>query len=186
MIKTPLPNVSGNPPLKGGTTATWDTSSTVAVMKTLRRFLLDFQNASGASARDYLGERFFDGRSRDAALTFPYAVARLETQNDGTNHGMRLTGYLEVQVHGRPWTQQQDVYAICDLFDQCMVGRWMNQNGLIVAHGFSRATLPPGTAPIDSEVITVRLEYTLLIWPSFLTALTYVLPPSTSPPVAPS
>jgi len=177
--RTPLELAAA--PQQRGTTATWSTESTVAMMKTMRRMLLDWRNPRGETARDYLGERLFETRSPDSPLVFPYAVMRLETQNDGTNHGMRLTGFLEVQVHGRPWTQQAVVYAIADLFDQSMVGRWMNRRGLIVAHGFSRQTLPPGTAPIDSEVVTVRLEYTLLMWPQFLTALTYYLPPTTSP-----
>ena len=177
---TPLE--AGAVPVQGGTTiAAWSTDSTVAMMKTMRRMLLDWRNPHGQSARDLIGERLFDTRSRDTALVFPYAVMRLQTQNDGINHGMRLTGFLEVQVHGRPWAQQAAVYAVCDLFDQSMVARWMNRTGLIVCHGSQRATLPPGTAPIDSEVCTVRLEYTLLIWPAFLTSLSYYLPPSTSP-----
>jgi hypothetical protein len=177
------PHEAGAAPVQGGTTAEWRTDSTVAVMKSIRRLLLDFQNDRGESARDVLGERLFDTRSRDAALVFPYAVMRLQTQNDGTSHGMRLDGFLEVQVHGRPWAQQTAVYAVADLFDQCMTARIVSQReakGLILCHGFNRQTLPPGTAPIDSEVITVRLEYMLGIWPSFLTSLTGVLPPSTS------
>ena len=183
---TPLE--AGAPPTRGGTTIpAWSTESTVAMMKTMRRMFLDYRNARGESARDLIGERLFDTRSRDAPLVFPYAVMRLQTQNDGINHAMRLTGFLEVQVHGRPWAQQAAVYAVCDLFDQSMVARWMNQTGLIVCHGLQRATLPPGTAPIDSEVITVRLEYTLLMWPQFLTSLSYYLPPTTdSSPTPPA
>ena len=171
-------------PVQGGTTAEFSTSSTEAVMKTLRRMLLDYRNARGETARDILKERLFETRSRDSPLVFPYAVMRLETSNGGLWHGMRLDGSLEVLVHGRPWAQQRAVYAVADLFDQCLLARTMTRGsprGLIFAHGFQRATLPPGTAPIDSEVVTVRLQYTLAIWPSFLTSLTYVLPPTTSP-----
>lgn len=180
-LSLPIGRDPGAAPVRGGTTQEWSTTSTVAVMKTLRRMLLDFRNGRGETARDLLGERLFETRSSDAPLVFPYAVMRLQTENPGTYHGMRLTGALEVQVHGRPWAQQAAVYAVCDCFDQCMLARIMHRRAIIFCHGFQRATLPPGTAPIDSDVITVRLEYTLAIWPEFLTSLTNVLPLSTSP-----
>jgi len=187
-LSAPPMAVPGAVPEQNGTTVTPSTDSTTMVMKTLRRLLLDFQNSRGESARDWIGERLFETRARDAPLVFPYAVMRLQTENDGSYHGMRLTGALEIQVHGRPWMQQAAVYAVCDLFDQYMTGRWLSQrepSALIFCHAFQRATLPPGTAAIDSEVITVRLEYTLAIWPAFLTSLTYFLPPTTSPDTPP-
>lgn len=169
--------MTGPAPEQGGTTSQFKTGSMLDVKKSLRRLLLDYRNAGGRSAREILDERMWDTRARDNQPTFPYAVFRLQTQNPGTYHGMRLDGNLEVQVYGRPFSQQEAVEAVADLFDQCMVSRLLRRQGLIFCHGFTRQTLPVAGAAIDSEVVTVRLGYQLAIWPALLTDLTTVLPP---------
>lgn len=160
-------------PMRGGTTSEFHTDSTTEVVKTLRRALLDFTNHGGFSARDYLGERVFNGRAPDSGLKFPYAVVRLQTSNAGNNHGIRLNGELEVLVHGRPWAQQEIVELACDLFDQAMLTLVVNEGqGFIFCHGMQRFVMPVAGAPVDSEVITIRLVYTLTIWPQYLIAMT--------------
>jgi hypothetical protein len=169
-------------PVIGGTTSQFRTDSFTELQKTVRRVLLDYKSAVvtlpnyGKTARDVLGERLYLGAADDAQLVFPHAVMRLDTDNRGNNHGMRLDGALEVLIHGKPWSQLGDVHDVADLFDQCMLSLVENHQGLIFCHGFSRLQMPRGTtAPIDGEVCTVRVQYTLAIWPAFLTSLTRVL-----------
>jgi hypothetical protein len=138
--------------------------------------LLDFANPDGSSARDILAERLYVARAPDVPTAWPYGVMRLETSNDGSYNGMRLTGTLEVLLFGRPWAQMEQIDAVADLFDRCAVARILNTDGLVFAHGFQRATLPGSSyQTIDAEVVTVRLSYTLAIWPTYLTNLTRVL-----------
>lgn len=165
-------------PVQGATLSQFTTGSTTEVVNALRRALLDYTNDAGGSARDTLAERFWDGRARDRTV-FPYAVCRLNTRNEGRYHGMRLDGALEIQVFGKPWAQQQSVNAVCDLFDQAMRCLVLQLHGLIICHGFQRDELPEGYGLVDADIVTVRLLYTLAIWPDFLTSLTRVLPPTT-------
>ena len=158
------------------------TTSTIAVVQTLRDILLSWENADGAKAADTLQgatdaqPRFYIGKTPNN-LTFPYATLRLSTRNDGKYHGMRLTGALEVLLYGRPWTQLDIVNAVADLFDQAMLVTVESSHGLLFCFGSQRDQLPPGGDPVDSETVTIRLVYTLAIWPAFLTSLTRTLPP---------
>lgn len=107
---------------------------------------------------------------------FPYGTMRLEADNPGTYNGLRLNGTLEVLLYGRPWTQRELVENAADLIEGAMYDLLVNTDGLIFCHGKTRATLPPGGEPSDSEVCTVRLTFTLAIWPAYLTRLGTILP----------
>lgn len=165
-------------PVIGGTTSTFRTDSMVEMAKALRRSLLDYTNKAGQSAREYFGERLYNGRAPDTGLVFPYAVMRLQTRGTGQNNGLRLNGDLEVLVHGRPWAQQEIVESVADLFDQAMLVLVMNKpgQGLVFCHGMQRTLMPSASSPVDSEVVTVRLSYTLTIFPRFLIVATQATP----------
>ncbi len=162
------------PPVQGGTFSDFSTDSTMAVKKALRRTLLDYTNPiTQRNARTIIQERLYIDKA-DNISTFPYGVLRLGTDNPGSYQGLRLNGALEVQLFGRPWRMQPIVEGVADLCQQCMWSAVLNRKGLIFCHGSERATLPPATAgapAVDSEVCTVRLVFTLAIWPSFLTSL---------------
>lgn len=170
-------------PAIAATTATGKTASMNDVLATLRDELLSFKvdGEGGDSARDYIEERLYQNRAPDGTPKFPYGTMRLAVENDGRNHGQRLTGTLEVFVYGRPHQQWQDVNDVCDLFDQAMLCMRARTQGLMFAHGKTREPMPPsyGAAAVDGEVVTIRLTYTLAIWPAYLTKLTRVLPPIT-------
>lgn len=168
-------------PVIGGTTSQARTDSFEELEKTVRKVLLDYVNDVsgsphfGKSARDLIGERLHIDSLPDGTPSFPCAVMRLQTSSVGRMHGMKLDGDLELLVHGKPRTQRTAVSAVADLFDQCMISLCENRHGLIICHGNSRLSMPRGTDPVDSEVTTTRLTYTLSIWPAFLTSLTRVL-----------
>lgn len=153
------------------TTATGLTDSTNAVLATLRQALLEYENAEGVSAADFIADRLFQGRAPDNQ-DFSYASMRLNTRNDGGNHGLRLVGSLEIQVFGRPWSQYPDLNRLADLFDQAMTFYVANTQGLMACYAKQRDTLPTAGSPIDSETPTIRLAYSLFIWPRYLTVLT--------------
>ena len=158
------------PPISSATT------SLLAVTQAARAALLAYANPQGAMATDILfpdvNQGCYIGRAPDNP-TYPFAVMRLNTRNAGRNHGLRLDGSLEIQIYGKPYTQQENVNAVADLFEQAML-LWIGNaagQGLVFSHGTQRDQLPPGPAPIDSEVVTVRLLYTLAIWPQYLTSI---------------
>lgn len=162
-------------PLSGGTTSRFTTDAFEALLATLRRILLDYTNENGDSARSIIVERLYQERAPDETLDFPYATMRLTSESFGTHHGMRLTGTLEVLCYGRPQRQLKTVQRLATLFDQCMLCLVETTDSLILCHGSRREPLPNGPAAVDSEVVTIRLTYTLAIWPEYLTSLTRVL-----------
>lgn len=163
-------------PVQGGTLSTFATSSRTELVASLRRSLLDFSPEfgpqAGTTARAYLKERLYDTRGRDADIIWPYAVMRLDSEQNGRNNGQRLAASLEIQIHGRPWSQATTVNAIADLFDGAMLCLRMTSQGLAFNTTSQRNQLGPAGAPADSETVTVRLAYGLGIWPRYLTSLT--------------
>lgn len=156
-------------------TAGGDTGSTSALYTTIRRALLEYRGLDETQVADVLGAepatRFFITRAPDDT-PFPYGTMRLESTNDGKYHGMRLESLLEVQLYAKPWTQGDSIEGTADLIEEAMYGFLINSDGLAFCHGKQRATLPAGTDPADSEVYTVRLVFSLAIWPAYLTRLT--------------
>lgn len=159
---------------------TRETSSTYNLLEALRRAILSYSPGENLSVSNVLGTdpdcRLYLVRAPDNTK-FPYGTIRLETANSGRYNAMRLTGDFEILLYGRPWTQQRDVENVGDLIEQAMYEMIINSDGLVFCMSKQRATLPPGPDPVDSEVCTVRLLFTLAIWPAYLTKLTVVLPP---------
>lgn len=153
------------------------TASTAAFYTALRQYLVNYIGPNEDALSDILASdvnnnpRLYIVRAADD-IGFPYGVMRLETTNAGDHHGLRLEGMLEIQLFGRPWTQGDDIEHAADLVEQAMYAFLFNSDGLAFCHGKQRQTLPPGIDPADSEVYTVRLVFTLAIWPAYLTRLT--------------
>lgn len=156
-----------------------ETESTNAIYTAIRRYLLGFSPDGDRHLSDVLGTepdtRLFIVRGADDAK-YPYGTMRLEGVNGGNNNGLRISARLEIQLYGRPFTQGDKVEDCADLIQQAMQTFLFNSDGLAFCHGYERATLPAGADPADSEVYTVRLLFTLAIWPAYLTRLTYTLP----------
>lgn len=163
------------PPVIGGTTSQDRTDSTNELTKMIRAALLGFQHPeSGLSARDTIVERLYVGRAPAGAdVKWPYAVMRLDQRNLGRAHGIRRECTLEVTVFGKPWSQQELVNDVCDLFDQAMLNLVKTTQGLTFCRDSTRQPLPAGVAPVDGEVVTVLLSYTLIVWPAFLYNVTH-------------
>lgn len=162
-------------PVSGGTTARDKSNSYNELLKTIRAALLDYADSNGTSARDAIKERLYQQRAPDATYTFPYAVMSLSLSNDGTHHGMRYIGGLEVMVYGKPYAQLEAVNDLCDLFQQSMLAFISHSKQLIFCRAQDRQPVPAGGDAVDGEVVAVRLSYTLVVWPAYLTSLTRVL-----------
>lgn len=154
-----------------------DQYSTDALLADVRTALLTFTppHGDGRTVDDVLDGRLYNTRAPDNP-TFPYGTFRLTTRNDGRSHGMRRMGELEVQLYGRPWAQREVMEGVADLFDQAALCLVRGVQGLTFAYGSQRETIPPVGAAVDSEVVTIRLVYSVVLWPDYLTRLTRTLP----------
>lgn len=154
------------------TTIIEDTSASDQLLATLRTALLTYADAEGSTAADTLDDRLFQNRAPDNG-PFPCATMRLNTRSAGSTHGLRLVGNLEVQLYGRPWSQYQKLLTVADLCDQAMLFLVKNARGLIICYATQRDTPPAAAgAPIDGETAVIRLAYSLIIWPRYLTVVT--------------
>jgi hypothetical protein len=98
-----------------------------------------------------------------------WGVLRLKNWRDipGQTEG-KLTE-LEVMLYGRPRSQRATLQGVADRMDQAMV-RWVDaENGVVASSTSTRNTLPPFKEPADSDVVQVMLEYTLRVYPAYLT-----------------
>jgi hypothetical protein len=76
---------------------------------------------------------------------------------------------LEVMLYGRPRSQRATLQGVADRMDQAMV-RWVDaESGVVAASTSTRNTLPPFKEPADADVVQVMLEYTLRVYPAYLT-----------------
>ena len=151
---------------------TGPTANTNAINESLRSTMLDFENANGDTLRDIIGENLYR-RAAPANLAFPYAVMRLNTKRTTNFNALRKTARLEVQIYGRDASQLEDISDAADLCEQAM-NFYVNSSGggLMFTSDMQRDELPVGSAPVDSETCTIRLAFTLAIWPAYLTSLT--------------
>jgi hypothetical protein len=154
------------------------TTSTDEVVKMLRRALLEFE-VGGATLgdADKLAGRLFQG-TIPQNVQYPCGVLRLVNQTaDGSTNGMRKVATLEVALFGRPWRQLALVEQCGDLAEQAMTQMKRTTDGLLFCRGSNRSTLPAPSAPADAETCAVRLTFSLVYWPTFLTRLITYLPP---------
>lgn len=144
---------------------TLSTESTNLLLATLRDKLL-----TGAVGLPLGQNAIFQVRAPDER-PWPYAVMNLSTSNAGRLHGLRLDAQLEVLIFARPFAQLQLANDCADGMDRALTFYVMSTNGLIVCSGKTRNVLPVAGPPVDSETVTIRLVYTLVIWPRYLASL---------------
>jgi hypothetical protein len=163
------------------------TESTTGIEAVIRTRLLTFEPLGGATTvADELGstasgagqdgnlywDRAPDNIDRlmlDLGLPLRWGVMRLKNWRDipGQSEG-KLTE-LEVMLYGRPRSQRATLQGIADRMDQAMVRYVDAENGVVAASTSTRNTLPPFKEPADSDVVQVMLEYTLRVYPAYLT-----------------
>lgn len=147
------------------------TRSTNAFLESLRDALLTFENINGGTLADIIGDNLYR-RAAPANMPFPYGVMRLSTKRSNGFNGLRRVGTLEVQLYGRPSSQLETVSDAADLCEQAMQFYVdSSEDGLAFVNDVQRTELPEGSAPVDGETVAIRLVFTLVIWPAFLTSL---------------
>lgn len=161
------------------------TSSTNATTTTIRDWILGYaRDTDGMRVVDLLTgsdnkPRWWVGVAPNTAV-FPYAVMRLDQSNDGRSNGIRQTCPLEIMLYGRPQSEQPMLNDIADLVDQAMLALLHHSQGLIFQQARQRTTLPIAGAPADGDTVTIRLVYTLIIWPQFLYRITHGQAPAST------
>ena len=72
-------------------------------------------------------------------------------------------------LYARPRSQKATLEGIADRMDQAMYRYRDAASGFAGTIGKTRNTLPPFKEPADSDVVQIMLEYTLVLWPAYLT-----------------
>lgn len=148
------------------------TESTGHIYALLRETLLNFVPQAGYSLTTLLGSRLYAVRAPETP-EFPYGTLRLmEQQRSGAYNGVRKQAMLEVQLVGKPWAQLRDLEIAADVVEEAFGEFRYTTDGLLFSRSTSRDTLPPLGSPADSEVCTIRVVASLVIWPRFLTRYT--------------
>jgi hypothetical protein len=163
------------------------TESTTELETALRTRLLEFEplggigtvatalgsTASGAGQDGNLyWDRAPDNLDRlmaDLGLPLRWGVLRLKNWRDipGQSEGRLVE--LEVMLYGRPRSQRATLQGIADRMDMAMVRYVDASSGVLASSVSTRNTLPPFKEPADSDVVQVMMEYTLRVYPAYLT-----------------
>ncbi len=138
-------------------------ASTKAILGTIRARLVAFVPLTGTalgSARVYA-----NGPLEGAA--FPYIVLRLVNQ---IPDGLRMTADLEAVVFHRPRSKAAEAEDMADVFSGAML-QWVDREGqgLIAVLDWLRDSVAPFSEPADRELVQVRMIYSLLLYPEYLT-----------------
>ena len=163
------------------------TESTTDLERTLRTRLLTFVplgalgpvedvigTTSGGAGAD--GKLFWDrapdnidGRATGSTDPTLWGVLRLKNRRSSDENAEREVAELEVMLYARPRSQKATLEGIADRMDQAM-HRWRDAtSGFLGTIGKTRNTLPPFKEPAASDVVQIMLEYTLVVWPAYLT-----------------
>jgi hypothetical protein len=156
--------------------------STPALETTLRTRLLTHPRlGGGATLAELLGSQAgagADGKlyrvqapdNVTTATPSRWAVMWLKNRRTNAENAQRDLAELEVMLFARPRNQQDALERAADACDEAML-RYQERigDGLVGCWGRSRSTMPPFTEPADREVVQIRLAYTLVIYPEYLT-----------------
>lgn len=160
------------------------TTSTTALELALRTRLLTFTAMDGATLADTLGTTatgagsigaLFWEKAPDKMLGpdgLPlkrWGIARLANRRSRGDGQDGELAELEVMLFARPRSEKATLEACADCCDQAMLRYADTSSGVIGCWGKTRSTLPPLVSPADTEVVQIRLVYTLVLWPAYLT-----------------
>lgn len=154
--------------------------SNEAIKRALRNHILDFQplDDNGDPLGAPLRARYGGGTSAriyfDALpdnLAFPNGIARLINQRrSGAYNGERISADLEIMLYERNAANAAALEADADIVDAAMLRAKVSQgSGFMFSREGTRDTLPPSAEPESRGVVTVRLLYSVVIWPRYLT-----------------
>lgn len=143
------------------------TDSTANIWRQFRTRLLTYTPLSGATVGSRLGDRLYFVQAPDDA-PWPHAIGRLTMRPQG-DYGDRLAGELEIQLYDRPRAKAEALEDMADVCDQAMLRYADAASGLTFATDRLRDTLPANLPPADREVCAIRLVYSFVVWPVFLT-----------------
>jgi hypothetical protein len=158
------------------------TESTVDLRAALRTRLLTFSPLGGggpvstalggtASGSGQDGKLYWDRAPDNITDTTPirWGVLRLKNRRRQTDNPEREVAELEVMLYARPRSLAGGLEGIADTMDQAMMRYRDMTSGVICSSAATRNTLPPFKEPADSDVVQIMLEYTLVLWPAYLT-----------------
>lgn len=152
------------------TTSTGNTDSTTAILGTLRAALLAYRTASGEGMPSVLNDLWIHRAPNQTVM--PYGVLRLfGRQTSGAHNSRRETALFEITLSCRPVTQLPTLERVADWCDEAMTQYVAIAQGLMFSRERQRDTMPFAGPPVDSETGTIRLVYSLTLWPQFLVAL---------------
>ena len=143
-----------------------------ALYQTLTDQILDFVGLGTPTPdtlRTTLGGRFYLGVAPDSP-TVPYGIVRLvNAQTRADYQGDCQNVDLEILLYHRPRSKALDLEDIADLVDQALLRYLSNVEGIIFARERFRDTLPVGVPPAERDVCGIRLLFSLIVWPAWLT-----------------
>jgi len=164
-------------------TPTIDTSATKAMYGAFRTRLLGYVPVAPLPTVK-LSERarpvrLYSGGWAPDTAPYPYVLARF-MNGDSATFMLRTPFDLELLLYDRPRAFADDLEDVADVIDQAMkqfTARDPNGvRGLAFSRGRRRDTLPPFTNPADREVVAIRMVFSLVVYPQFLTVLGTALP----------
>lgn len=151
------------------------TDRSTTLMALIRARLLGFTTRDAVSMSTYLGSgasaRLYGIRPPDTVDWSAGVIGIYRLMNrlaDGADRGLRETVDVELLLMARPLTQSLAVERAADVADQAMLNWADATQGLVFCRRRQRDTLVPDSVPMDTEVVTVRCVYPLVVWPQFL------------------
>lgn len=156
--------------------------STTGIETTLRTQLLghvsltDEQTLADVLGRQATGNGsdgvlFWDVAPDNITKTIPrWGVLRLQNRRaDGSDGQDAETAELEVMLFGRGRQFKATIERCADMCDEAMLRFDDRTTDLVHCWNRLRSTLPPFSAPADTEVVQIRTVYSLRLYPENLT-----------------
>lgn len=155
-----------------------DTETTTGLETALRSRLLTFEPLAGSPLATVLGITE-SGAGSDGKLFWDAApdnigprwgILRLQNRRSSGDGWEQEVAELEITLFARPRSQKVTLELCADLCDQAMLRfRYTDATSVVGCWGRLRSTLPPFTGPADTEVVQIRLVYSLVFWLTYLT-----------------
>jgi hypothetical protein len=158
-----------------------DTSSTAAIYGAFKTRITGFAPVApliGGTLASRNVHWYSGGWAPDTA-PYPYVLARF-MNGDSSTFMLRTPVDLELLLYARPRAQAEALENIADVIDQAMkqfTSRDLTgSGGLAFSRGRRRDTLPPFSSPADRELVAIRMVFSLVLYPQFLTVMGTSLP----------